>query len=88
MTFLPRNTYALAVDRLYTREGVAMEAHQHTPNPYDNVTMSRREAFIGLASLTALVAGATAVDHVRSHITKMTPSQRQYVKDALTTNAS
>jgi hypothetical protein len=65
-----------------------MDAHQHTPNPYDNLAMTRRDAAHAVLGLAALVVGATLFDKARSHITRMTPAQRDYLKEVLATGVT
>ena len=65
-----------------------MDAHQHNPNPFENSKFSRREAILGVAGLAALVVGAGLADHARSYITRMTPSQREYLQGVLAANVS
>lgn len=69
-----------------TNEERNMDAHQHNPNPYDSLPMTRRDAVHAVLGLTGLVVGATLLDQARSHITRMTPEQRDYLKEMLSAN--
>ena len=65
-----------------------MDAHQHTPNPYDSARINRRDALLGIAGLATLVAVAELADKARSFITRMTPEQREYLQGMAATKIS
>ena len=58
------------------------------PNPFEDSKINRREALIGVAGLVGLVGVASGIDHMRSYITRMTPSQRNYLNEVLAANPS
>lgn len=59
-----------------------------TPNPFEDARMTRRDALLGIGAFAALVGVANLVDATRSHITKMTPTQREYLGEVLAQKAS
>lgn len=72
----------LAIGRAQKQKGT-MDAYQHTPNPYDNLRMTRRDAVHAALGLAGLVVGATLIDKARSFVTRMTPAQRDYLREVV-----